>query len=945
MLMLQRAAENVNPSECNDPAVLLACSLGSDSCPAACVNKTDDQSEEEIPTSNISDLPIAGDLSIAVADYSSSIKSAPARGTLIFNAVDFKSSEKVVIESVKLERTGLSDKSNIKGVWFEKDGVAVSAKASLSTDGTVTTRFYNNYSVNGTDTLDLVAELSGSAGAEIAFKFVGATTTAKNVSLNTITTTYRTTDYKVAQVEFQINGGASTDKVSYKVGDASTFEIGKFSITNNRPTGVSEDRDVVIKSLKLKNNGSLDLGDTFKNVYVTRDGKTVSKRVELDGKIMTIYFDNDGLASGKKGVYTIFAEVAQLNEVGKTVQLYLNKETELVANEVTSNFRVAYKSNANNTLKEYVFDGGKVTFTNDSAMSKTVNAAGSSTDVVIAKGTLTLSEPVRLNRITFTATDSTGADAGAESKIIKNLKLEIGGSTYNTSVSCVGGTTAACTYTTDDDEIYVSKTSDIKVLVDLRNVADGLSVTFDPLKGTSIQGKSYYDNSDESFTGSAIAGSIQLAKLTVKAGKFNLTNKSSSTKKVAINTSDEVTIFDGEITAKEGTVSVNELVISGAFDPSNNFTTSDQIDLTLYVNGEAFRTETYRAWNNSKTFANLGEVTTSTSMKIKITAQPNVAKTGHVEFMVSAKGSDYNGNDVAATPVSASRLDITESATVTVASSNSDSTVIRDGSNAEILSFTATAKDGSYDLNELVISGTFNGMIKNATLAIDGTDVDSTNNFGTNGDAITFNGLNETLKEGKHTFAIKANVNAGTGTENSKLAISGVVLSNTTKKTEKALTISKLVANSFPTISSSTSSNDLILKIENPKDSDDDIEILGFLVDWQVINASIKDMALDLTGNTTLKSLVTNKGVSIAAGENVEFRMQAAKSATVQVKGIIIKDDNQTLIINSDYTNVGKWSSFKITANGDYLPASFYTFKIKADQTDTDISYTGNYHP
>ena len=36
MLMLQRAAENVNPSECNDPAVLLACSLGSDSCPAAC---------------------------------------------------------------------------------------------------------------------------------------------------------------------------------------------------------------------------------------------------------------------------------------------------------------------------------------------------------------------------------------------------------------------------------------------------------------------------------------------------------------------------------------------------------------------------------------------------------------------------------------------------------------------------------------------------------------------------------------------------------------------------------------------------------------------------------------------------------------------------------------------------------------------------------------------
>ena len=47
MLMLQRAAENVNPSECNDPAVLLACSLGSDSCPAACVKDSSDENNNE----------------------------------------------------------------------------------------------------------------------------------------------------------------------------------------------------------------------------------------------------------------------------------------------------------------------------------------------------------------------------------------------------------------------------------------------------------------------------------------------------------------------------------------------------------------------------------------------------------------------------------------------------------------------------------------------------------------------------------------------------------------------------------------------------------------------------------------------------------------------------------------------------------------------------------
>jgi hypothetical protein len=588
----------------------------------------------------------------------------------------------------------------------------------------------------------------------------------------------------------------------------------------------------------------------LKNVYVTRDGKTVSKKVELDGKTMTIYFDNDELASGRRGIYTIFAEVAQLNEVGRYIELFLNKETELVANEINSNFRVAYTANANNTLKQYYFNGGKVTFTNDSGMSKTVNAAGSSNDVVIARGTLTLSEPVRLNKIVFTGTDSLPRTTSSdhESQIIKNLKLEIGGSTYNTSVKCEDNASkAVCTYTTDDDEIYVSKTSDIRVLVNLKNVADNNKVEFASLKGASIQGKSYYDNSDESFTGADIAGSIQLATLNVKAGKFNLTNKSSSTKKVTINSSDEVVIFDGEIAAKEGRVSVSDLTLSGRFikgADSSTYTlsSSEQIDLTLYVDGEPFRTETVRGATASKNFANLGEVDSSKSMKIMIKAQPNMSTTGHIEYMVSASGTDSNGNDVAATEVSASKLQVTESATVTIASSNSDSTVIRDGSNAEILSFTATAKDGSFDLNELVITGTNLNMIKNATLSIDGTDVDSTNNIDAGGATIKFLGLNETLKEGKHTFAIKANVTAKTTTTDSKLVIAEVGLN----KTVKALGLSKLIANAYPTISASTSSSDLILKIENPKDSEDDIEILGFLVDGEVIMASLKDTSLNL---------------------------------------------------------------------------------------------------
>jgi hypothetical protein len=67
---------------------------------------------------------------------------------------------------------------------------------------------------------------------------------------------------------------------------------------------------------------------------------------------MTITFDDDVIESGKKGIYYIMAEVAQLNEVNKSVQLQLRKSSELVANERTTNFRTSYQLAENETFKE-----------------------------------------------------------------------------------------------------------------------------------------------------------------------------------------------------------------------------------------------------------------------------------------------------------------------------------------------------------------------------------------------------------------------------------------------------------------------------------------------------------------------------------------------------------------------------------------------------------------
>ena len=921
--------------------------------------------EEDTATQGSIDwLPIAGDLSIAVADYSDSIKSAPAKGTVVFNAVDFKASEKITIESVKLERTGLSDKSAIKWVWFEKDGVAVSAKASLTSDGTATTRFYNNFSVNGTEKLDLVVELSGAAGSEIAFNIIWATSTAKNVSVNTKTTTYRTTLYTVATINFQKNGSVTEAGTTYKLGEKNSYEIGRFAISNE--TKGTEDKDIVLKSLKLKNNGGLDMAAVFKNVIVTRDSKTVSKNVELSSKDMVITFDNDELASGKKGIYTIFAEVANLDRPGEDVQLYLNKTSELVAYEKSSNFRVAYHSDmdtsSNLMSQKYIFNGGKINFAGASNFAKTIEAAASSTDVEIARGTLTVAEPIKLEGLVIT-----GTKLGAKNPI-KTLKVEIGGSTY-TANDPADDDHPVWKFT---DEMYVSKTSDVRVLVSVKSDATAdHSITFTSINWQAF-GKVTFENSDKTYTitgaSDQIAGTVQLSKLVATPGKFFITNKATSTQKVVLTNNDEVTIFDGEITTNKDKISVNDLTLTGnytynyystgddatkyataaeckaankdadcpAVKKANGLQTAEQISLTVYVNGEAYSDSVFRqtsAADSSVKFSNLWDVTSSNPMRIKITAQPLINKfTGSITFKVGAEGTDSQGNNAKASAASAVTLSITESASINIANSVATSTVEKAGATSELVRFTSTVKNGSLTLSSMVINLTWDDAAnaifvagdnaKEVYAEFDGKRIDGkvTTRVANNTWVITFANLNETLEAGTHEFVVKTDINADNGPV--KLTIGSVSVNGITPATQ--LNVAKMFGKAYPKLSlvkSDSTNNEITIKIENPKDSDEDLTIEKITVSeaWSIATISLNNQTINPTWNENTATL--DKTVTLSAGQSTELRLQVknpegadpAISGIAQLKWVGVRIDSNPYSITDDYTNVATWADLKIT--------------------------------
>jgi hypothetical protein len=533
---------------------MLACALETDECPAACKGSSTEPTEP-----GATERPDAkGDLDVSISDYSSSIKSVPAVGTVIFNTLELSSSEDVTLYGVNLSREGLSSKSDVKGVWFEKNGVRISSKGNVNTDGSVSITFNNGFKVKKSESIDLVVQLEASVGAQIAFRITDVDSSAKNVSVNNkVTTTYQTASYTVASTTFSRNGGLTG--ATYQMGEQSSYILGQFSIANDSPS--ADDKDIKIQSLVLRNGGSADLSN-LRNVKVYRDSKVVSSEVTVDSKNLTIVL-NDTIESGRKAIYTIEAEITYVDAASEDYQLSLSKVEDLVAVEKTTNFRttntVLSGTTADNykTLAQYIVKGGKMLFTNQTGFPTTVDAGQGYTDVVLAEGTLTVTEPIVLDTLTLPATTISGVAVDI-ADVINRVTLEIGGSRY------VG--TLNSNNVVFNTEFYINKTATIRVLANVKSTAaDNATFKLDPIRGARFA-DGYYQNNDANFVlDNDIAGVITPATLNVKSSTFNLvktSNKSEIT--VVKDDSTSFVFYEGTLSNKlSSTVTVNTVSLIG----------------------------------------------------------------------------------------------------------------------------------------------------------------------------------------------------------------------------------------------------------------------------------------------------------------------------------------------------------------------------------------------
>lgn len=288
----------------------------------------------------------------------------------------------VTVNSITVKRIGLSSYGNVDKVWAEQNGNVVASKKSMNSNDESILVFSPALTINAgqTATIDLLASLKldgGVAAGNIALSIVSASSVSATAA--SVTGSFpvngnlmSTTNYSVADVT--ISQGTNV-AASVKVGDEDV-ELGKFELSTNK--------DVVVSSLTLKNNGVEDLSKAAMGLYIEQAGNKVSTSYTIDGRFITFRFSNLEISKddSSKLFYIKGDVIAKENSSDSAFDLVLTKSTDLSISEKATGFGANVLTAPNTAADNYT-----ISKINISAGALTVSKKSTSpSDTSIIKG-------------------------------------------------------------------------------------------------------------------------------------------------------------------------------------------------------------------------------------------------------------------------------------------------------------------------------------------------------------------------------------------------------------------------------------------------------------------------------------------------------------------------------------------------------------------------------
>ncbi len=586
--------------------------------------------------------PAEGTLEIVLSDDTPRGTNIPYNATSVpFTTVEMTASDDadVEISSLTFTRLGLGDNDDFDNVWLEIDGFKVGNDKSVNNDDVVELRFNPPIVVPAGQTLvaDLVASLdyqlaadgtcfaSGSEGCNIGHHNRLAlilpedvVSTAANIAgdFPVEGEEMEVADYRVSEMKFSRLGSDTT----VNVGD-SFIEIGKFRMLN----GSTTNKDVELRALTFKNDGTAQLEDDLENVSLYVSGEQVSAETIIDGDYVTFRLDNGVtggyiVEDGDSRIFSIRADIVSA-EQGDVVNFKIDNFEDVVGVEIGTAFGVKAISGDTNgatfasttttddtsiscrdqsaedncaRLRAYAIDAGDLNISRDPASLGNQQYAPGSNDVVAMTARLTVDQPIIVDGVRINVLEASNSSTATLldsldelNASFDNFRLFLDDSLIDTENDFVGtfGANGVGAYLNFNTTFEISGTSVLKLVANIQDEAATGSQLRLEVQTDAFASPEFISTGDQ-VSLSNIQGSAQASFVQVKESNLIITRTDglSNGDRIVAGVNDVSFmkfVLDNNDSGDVNTTSISiQGIGNGAATNYKNFT------VAMFVNGE-----------------------------------------------------------------------------------------------------------------------------------------------------------------------------------------------------------------------------------------------------------------------------------------------------------------------------------------------------------------------
>jgi hypothetical protein len=416
----------------------------------------------------------------------------------------------VNVDTITITRSGLTSYTTKQlQVFAEKDGIKVAnEKSFVSNEAVLVFNPTLTIPAGQTVSLDILAKTDGASG-NVAYGIASAS--AVSASSAAVTGSFPITGNLMSITTYEVdtlNATLQTGSTSVNVGDEDA-ELVKIDLD------LVKNRDVVLTSLELKNEGSENLADVLSNVHLEKDGKIVSNTASMNGKYLTFTFPGNGLEITDGGVtLSVRADVIAMYESTSNIKLgWDSRSSNSAATEKATGFGVTF--NPTIGTKTITIEAGDVTIsrTKNSPLGTKSYVKGT-TGILALEAKFETVKDLDIDNMVIVAEFTQGASTSYDvaTSSFRNIKVKLDNTTLGsfsnfTEWSALDTNKKA---TTSVEDFAVTKgVHTISILVDTHStIADGSKVKFS-IAGKDIHGVYIENDIDIKVTGEATGAAIK----------------------------------------------------------------------------------------------------------------------------------------------------------------------------------------------------------------------------------------------------------------------------------------------------------------------------------------------------------------------------------------------------------------------------------------------------